>query len=126
MAQMNESELGRKETVSLISSDRVEGTAVYGADDERIGHIDHMMIDKRSGKVSYAVMAFGGFLGFGENLHPLPWTTLTYDPELDGYRVGITLGQLEHGPRAERGSDPWRDPAFAGSVDEHYGGPAPA
>ncbi len=126
MQRMSDSELERKETVSLISSDRVEGTAVYGADEEMIGQIDHMMIDKRSGKVSYAVMSFGGFLGFGESLHPLPWAALTYDPELDGYRVGLTLGQLEDGPRAERGADPWREPGFADSVDDHYGGLKPA
>lgn len=126
MRRMSEDELERRETVGLISSDRVEGTAVYGADDEIIGQIDHMMIDKRSGRVSYAVMAFGGFLGFGESLHPLPWAALAYDSELDGYRIGITLSQIEDGPRAERGADPWREPGFAGEVDGHYGGAAPA
>jgi hypothetical protein len=54
---------GRRETVNLIGSDKVEGTAVYGADGNKIGSIERVMIDKLSGKVSYAVLSFGGILG---------------------------------------------------------------
>jgi PRC-barrel domain protein len=57
----------RRETVSLIGSDKVEGTPVYGRDDNKIGTIQRVMIDKISGKVAYAVMSFGGFLGMGED-----------------------------------------------------------
>ena len=63
----------RKETVSLIGSDKVQGTSVYGADDKRIGSVQRVMIDKISGKVAYAVVSFGGFLGIGEDYYPLPW-----------------------------------------------------
>ena len=51
-----------RETASLIGSDKVEGTAVYGADEQRIGTIQRVMIDKISGKVAYAVTSFGGRL----------------------------------------------------------------
>ena len=53
-----------RETSTLIGSDKVEGTAVYGADESQIGSIERVMIDKRSGKVSYAVLSFGGFLRY--------------------------------------------------------------
>jgi hypothetical protein len=53
----------RKETVSLIGSDKVQGTNVYGADDKKIGVVQRVMIDKIGGKVAYAVVSFGGFLG---------------------------------------------------------------
>ena len=52
-----------RETGSLIGSDKVEGTAVYGPNDQKIGSIERVMIDKKSGRVSYAVLSFGGFLG---------------------------------------------------------------
>ena len=74
-----------RETVTLIGSDKVEGTAVYGADDTQIGSIERVMIDKRSGKVSYAVLSFGGFLGIGDDHYPLPWNSLKYDTNLGGY-----------------------------------------
>jgi hypothetical protein len=57
----------RRETASLIGSDKVEGTAVYGPDNQKIGSVQRVMIDKISGKVAYAVMSFGGFLGMGED-----------------------------------------------------------
>src|SRR6478736_4958191 len=65
-----------RETVSLIGSDKVEGTSVYGADETQIGSIERVMIDKRSGKVSYVVLSFGGFLGIGDDHYPLPWESL--------------------------------------------------
>src|SRR6202012_3555058 len=80
----------RRETVSLIGSDKVEGTPVYGGDDRKIGTVQRVMIDKISGKVAYAVISFGGFLGMGEDHYPLPWTKLKYDPRLEGDRVGGT------------------------------------
>ena len=60
---------------SLIAADRVEGTAVYNRQGDHLGAIKTVMIDKPSGKVAYAVMSFGGFLGIGEKYHPLPWST---------------------------------------------------
>ena len=63
----------------LIASDRVEGTAVRRPNGERIGHIERLMIDKISGKVSYAMLSFGGFLGMGTSLLPLPWARLSYN-----------------------------------------------
>ena len=57
------------------------------------------MIDKISGKVAFAVLSFGGFLGMGESFYPLPWTTLDYDTDLGGYRVNLTKDQLERAPK---------------------------
>jgi hypothetical protein len=74
-----------RETGSLIGSDKVEGTAVYGANDTKIGSIERVMIDKMTGKVSYAVLSFGGFLGIGDDHYPLPWQSLKYDTNLGGY-----------------------------------------
>ena len=74
------------ETGNLIGSDKVEGTAVYGADNNKIGSIERVMIDKKSGRVSYAVLSFGGFLGIGDDHYPLPWQSLKYDTSLGGYR----------------------------------------
>ena len=85
-------------THSLIGSDKVDGTAVYGPDQEKIGSIERVMIDKISGKVAYAVLSFGGFLGIGEDYYPVPWPTLNYDTNLGGYRVNLTKDQLEKAP----------------------------
>ena len=56
----------------LISSEDVQGTDVYGIGAETIGQIDHLLIEKISGRVAYAVMNFGGFLGLAHNHYPIP------------------------------------------------------
>ena len=94
-----------RETASLIGSDKVEGTAVYGADDQKIGSIQRVMIDKISGKVAYAITSFGGFLGIGEDYYPVPWPTLKYDTRLGGYRTGLTADRLRGAPKYNRTSD---------------------
>jgi hypothetical protein len=91
-----------RETTSLIGSDKVEGTAVYGADQKKIGSIERVMIDKTSGKVAYAILSFGGFMGMGEDYYPVPWSTLKYDTNLGGYRVNLTEDQLKKAPKYSR------------------------
>lgn len=86
-----------KET--LIGSDKVEGTKVYGSDNKHIGSIERVIIEKRSGRVAYAVLGFGGFLGLGEDHYPLPWAKLTYDENLGGYRTDVTRNQVERAPK---------------------------
>src|ERR1700723_1543337 len=106
-----------RETGNLIGSDKVQGTTVYGAGEKKIGSIERVMIDKVSGKVSYAVLSFGGFLGIGDDHYPLPWQSLKYDEKLGGYRTGITEKQLQGAPKY--GNDNtwnWSDSARARSV----------
>ncbi len=113
-----------RETGTLIGSDKVEGTAVFGANDIKIGSIERVMIDKRSGRVSYAVLSFGGFLGIGDDHYPLPWQSLKYDTNLGGYRTGITESQLKGAPKygaAEDWDDGNRDRDT--SIYDYYGVP---
>ena len=86
----------------LIGSDRVEGTPIFRSDGlGRIGTIQRLMIDKQSGEVAYAVMTFGGFLGFGERHFPIPWSALRYEPKSGGYVTDITAEQLQTAPSHE-------------------------
>ncbi len=87
-----------KDTPSLIASDKVEGTRVYGADGKHIGSIQRIILEKRGGRVAYAVLSFGGFLGIGDDYYPLPWEKLHYDEELDGYRIDLTKEDIENAP----------------------------
>ena len=111
-----------RETSTLIGSDKVEGTAVYGADESQIGSIERVMIDKRSCKVSYAVLSFGGFLGIGDDHYPLPWESLKYDTGLCGYRTGITEKQLQGAPKYSSDNDwSWDDRTRTRGLDDYYG-----
>ena len=110
------------ETGTLISADKVQGTAVYDGTGERLGTIDSLMLNKRSGKVAYAVMSFGGFLGIGERYHPLPWDKLTYDTDKGGYNIGVTQDELRSGPTYSRDElDSVGDRSRSGEIDDYYG-----
>ncbi len=108
----------------LIASDRVEGTAVRRPNGEMIGHIERLMIDKISGRVSYAVLSFGGFLGTGANLLPLPWARLAYNPRFEAYELDIDEGELKHAPsfRADKDFD-WGDRSQEAELHRYYGVP---
>ncbi len=88
-----------RETAELIGSDKVEGTDVRRPNGDQIWTIRRVMINKRSGKVEYAVMSFGGFLGVGEDYYPVPWERLSYDEKLDAYVLDISDDQLSAAPR---------------------------
>jgi sporulation protein YlmC with PRC-barrel domain len=78
----------------LISSGEVEGTNVYDINGNKVGEIDHLMIDKITGRVTHAVMSFGGLLGVAHRHYSLPWTTLKYNTKLGGYETNVTEQHL--------------------------------
>lgn len=107
---------------SLVSSSDVTGHAVYSSfDGQHIGEVDHLMIDKVSGRVAYADIGFGGFLGLGEEHHLVPWAKLSYSPDLGGFVTDLTQESLEGAP-ARR--DDWQgDRAWEERLHGHYAVP---
>jgi sporulation protein YlmC with PRC-barrel domain len=105
----------------LISSSKVEGTAVFNVEGEKLGSVDCLMIDKQSGQVAYAVMSFGGFLGLGEKRHPVPWGSMKYDKSKDGYVVSLSKDELEAAPNLNPGEyGQLGDRAYEETVYTHY------
>ncbi|MBX6376115.1 MAG: PRC-barrel domain-containing protein [Acetobacteraceae bacterium] len=115
-------DVAHDETARLIAADKVNGTAVYNRAGDRLGTVYDVMIDKVSGKVAYAVMSFGGFLGIGERYHPLPWSMLTYDTSMGGYVVDLDRSQLEGAPTyAANENIDWNDRDWGKRVSDYYG-----
>ncbi|CAN7335562.1 PRC-barrel domain-containing protein [Caulobacter sp. LjRoot300] len=111
----------------MIMANRITSTPVFNREGEHIGHIDNLSIDKVSGRVAHAILSFGGFLGIGDKLHPLPWDRLDYQPDKAGYVVSLSKEELKAAPALTRedletlGAGPdWRD-----DIAAYYGmGPA--
>ena len=106
----------------VISSDRVEGTTVYNNAGDKLGSIDDLMIDKRSGQVRYAVLEFGGFLGMGTDRYPLPWNLLKYDTTRDGYVVPLDKDRLTDAPKYAQDTAPDYTSDYGRRIDTFYGG----
>jgi len=100
----------------LIGANQVQGTTVYDLAGEKLGSVEDVMLDKRSGRIAYALLTFGGFLGIGDRYYPLPWEKLTYDTSKGGYVVDIDRDVLEGAPSyTDRATASW------GDVDSYYG-----
>jgi sporulation protein YlmC with PRC-barrel domain len=106
----------------LIAADKVEGTYIYNPAGESLGSVEDVMIDKVSGKIAYAVVGFGGFLGIGDRHYPLPWEKLKYDTNMGGYVVDLDKRTLEGAPSyATDETVGWEDPAWGKRVYDYYG-----
>ena len=106
---------------SFISSEDVEGTNIHDSNGNSIGEVDHLMIDKVSGRVVYAVVSFGGFLGLGHSHYPLPWGNLSYDTSLGGFRTDVTERELKDAP--EFSDDSWESRDWEKRVHKNYNVP---
>jgi sporulation protein YlmC with PRC-barrel domain len=107
-------------THPLIESNRVEGTPVYSLQGTRVGTIHHLIIEKVSGRVVYAVMSFGGFLGIGSHEHTIPWEKLKYDTQLGGYHTDITPEEVTDAPTASGDEKDWRDRRQEQDLHDHW------
>ena len=106
---------------ALIASDRVEGTVVRRPSGEKIGSIERLMIDKLSGKVAYAVLSFGGFLGMGEKHLPIPWERMKYDPAIGAYAIDISDEELARAPSYAADKDfDWGDRSQERQLHDFY------
>ena len=108
---------------NFISSEDVQGTTVYGVSGTKVGEIDHLIIDKTSGRVGYAVMSFGGFMGLDHRHYPIPWGALHYDTSLDGFRTNITEQMLKDAPQFSDDSWQNRDRDWEMKWHKHYQAP---
>lgn len=95
----------------LMGADTLVGNDVCNADGEDLGDIKEIMLDMRSGRVSYAVLSFGGFLGMGEKLFAVPWDALTLDTENKRFTLNVNKDRLENAPGFDK--DSWPDMADA-------------
>jgi hypothetical protein len=105
-------------TFNLVSSESIGGTKVYDPNGNKIGEIDHLMIDKVSGAVRYAVMSFGGFMGLGHSHYPLPWNAIKYDTAREGYVTNVTEDNLKDAP--EFSDDSWMDRDWEERWHRHF------
>ena len=121
MDSRTQDSLERQELGNLISSRRVEGTSVYNTRGESLGTVEHMMIDKLSGQVAYAVMSHGGVLGMGDKLFAVPWNALKVDEDEKCFILDVDKSRLENAPGFDREHWPdMADPAWSSRVEMQF------
>lgn len=106
---------------NLVKTAEIIGTPVMNTAGENLGEIKEIVLDKLTGKVQYAVLAFGGILGLGDKLFALPWEVLSYDETEDAFILNIDKEILKTAPGFDKNR--WPDLADAkliGTITTFY------
>lgn len=107
---------------TLMTSDSLTGDSVVNAVGEDLGKIEAIMLDVPRGRVAYAVLSFGGFLGLGDKLFAIPWEALTLDAERECFILDIEKDRLKNAPGFDK--DHWpamADLQWASNIHTYYG-----
>lgn len=107
---------------TLMGASTLMGNDVYNCQNEDLGDIKEIMVDVIAGRISYAVLAYGGILGMGEKLFAVPWHALTLDTAQKRFTLDVTIARLENAPGFDK--DHWpnmSDRTWAQSIHAYYG-----
>lgn len=106
----------------VMAAETLEGDKVVNPRGEDLGTIEEIMIDVQRGRVAYAVMSCGGFLGMGEKLFAIPWSALTLDATRHCFVLDADRERFEKAPGFDKHHWPsMADDAWATQVHEFYG-----
>lgn len=106
----------------LMGANTLQGEDVYSHKDEDLGDIKEIMLDMQTGRVAYAVLSFGGFLGIADKLFAVPWSALKLDTENKRFILNVDKERLESAPGFDK--DHWpdmADPNWQNMISSYYG-----
>ena len=106
----------------VLSANTLKGDSVVNDKNEELGTIEDLMIDLEKGRVAYAVLSFGGFMGMGEKLFAIPWSALRVDTDEKRFVLNVPKEKLEKAPGFD--VDNWPDMAdrkWSAGIENYYG-----
>ncbi len=118
---------GTRNVRHVMSASTLIGDSVVNAHGEDLGKVEEIMVHIDSGKVAYAVLSFGGFLGIGDKLFAIPWEALTLDEDNHRFILNVDKERLEQAPGFDK--DHWpdmADPKWGTEIYRYYGYKQPA
>jgi sporulation protein YlmC with PRC-barrel domain len=105
----------------VTAASALEGETVLDLQGESVGEIEDIMLDVKSGRIAYAVLAVGGFLGIGEKYFAVPWRALTLDADRKCFVLDVDKDTLENAPAFDR--DHWpamSEESWASRIDAYW------
>jgi sporulation protein YlmC with PRC-barrel domain len=106
----------------LMTAVTLIGDEIVNREGEKLGRLEDIMLDVPNGRIAYAVLSMGGFLGLGDKLFAVPWELLQLDTDHKNMILDVPRERLEQAPGFDK--DRWpsvADPTWAVQVHEHYG-----
>ncbi|MHB8454958.1 MAG: PRC-barrel domain-containing protein [Acidiferrobacterales bacterium] len=106
----------------LMGADTLIGTDVYNQQSEILGDIKEIILNLNSGRINYAVLSFGGFLGMGEKLFAVPWSALKLDSKNKYFVLNVDKEHLKSAPGFDK--DHWpnmSENSWSAGIHSYYG-----
>lgn len=105
----------------VMSASTLDGNDVVNSVGDDLGKIEDIMLDVMSGRIAYAVLSFGGFLGMGDKLFAVPWSALTLDTDEKRFVLDVPKERLEKAPGFDKNHWPsMADRTWASEVHAYY------
>lgn len=108
-------------SASVVKSAEVLGVSVENSQNEKLGKIEELVIDKLNGNIKYVVLSFGGILGLGEKLFAIPWRILRYNDDRDCFVINVSKDKLKNAEGFNK--DSWPDMAnetWSDKINSYY------
>lgn len=105
----------------VVKSAEVLGKKVLDSKMSELGKVEEIVFNKVTGETRYVVLSFGGFMGFGDKLYAIPWTSISYVPEEDGFILQVDKEKLKSAPGFDKNNWPnFADTTFIKSISDFY------
>lgn len=105
-----------------LSASTIIGDAVENSSGEHLGKIEELMIDVEQGRIAYAVLSFGGFMGLGDKLFAIPWNALRINTQEHKFVLEADKNTLEAAPGFDKDNWPdMADPSWGSDIHRYYG-----
>lgn len=111
--------------INAFMVEKIIGSKVMNLKGEALGKIENLVVDIDTGRIVYAVLESGGFLGIGDKLLPVPWTSLAALPSEGIFFLNRSKEQMEQAPAFDRKNLPdMGDMSWGANVFKYYGAPS--
>ncbi len=105
----------------VMAADTLKNNKLFTSDHKDIGKITEIMLDVRSGRIAYAVLSSGGFLGMGGRLYAIPWSALTLDTDEKCFRLDVTADHVKNAPAFDKEHWPsMANESWGSSLHQYY------
>ena len=112
-----------KAEMGVVSASKIIGEAVTNRQNEDLGKIHELVIDVKEGRLTYAVLSFGGFLGMGNKLFAMPWSAFEFAQHENKLILNVDKEKLKAAPGFDQDAK-WPDFAdrnWGNSIYKYYG-----
>jgi len=106
----------------VLSAGTLKGDKIKNLAGEDLGKLEEIMLDVEGGRITYGVLSFGGFLGMGDKLFAIPWSSLRLSTEEKCFYLDVDKDLLENAPGFDKNNWPnMAEPQWGRSIYDYYG-----